>query len=136
MKKVLVVIAGVMISGLISGIFEMGIAHQVYPTPADLDLTNKEMMGEYVAGLPIGALLLVVAGWLLGPLVGSFVAAKIMPENWRKSAIAIGVAISLFVVLNLMSFFHPTWMWVIGILMPLPMAYLGGMLAVGKRKEA
>ncbi len=135
-KKILAVVVGVIVSGIVSGIIEMGIGHQVYPPPADLDITNSEMMGEYMANLPIGAFLFVIAGWLIGPLVGAFVAAKIAPDNWRKSAISIGVAIAVFALMSLWMIPHPIWMWFVGLLLPVPMAYIGAMLSVGKRKTA
>ncbi len=133
-KKILVVLAGIVISAIVIGVIEF-IGHQVFPPPADLDITNKEMMADFIANLPLGALLFVVGAWLIGPLVGSFIACKFMPEEWRHIAIGIGVAIAIFTVMNIMMFPHPLWMTVVGALFPLPMAYLGGMLAVGKANK-
>ncbi len=135
-KRILIVVVGIFISAIVTGIIEMGIGHQIFPPPADLDITNKEMMGDYISNLNTGALAFVVLGWMIGPLVGSFVANKILPEHWRKNSIAIGVALTVFGVLSMMMFPHPIWMWIIGIIAPIIMAYIGGVLAVGRKKDS
>ena len=51
--------------------------HSIYPTPADLDYGNSDVMRAYIDTLPLGALLAVAIAWLVGSLGGCFVACRL-----------------------------------------------------------
>lgn len=73
--------AGGVLAGLvIAWLFVMGaeaIVHVLYPPPPGADMKNMETIKAFVATLPATAMLLVLAGWSLGTLAGTYAATRI-----------------------------------------------------------
>jgi hypothetical protein len=71
----------------------------------------------------------------VGPLVGSFLAARIA----RRAFLAHGIVVGLFFlgadVVNLRSIPHPTWLVIVGIVSPLAMSWIGSVLAAWTAKR-
>ena len=70
------VIAGVLAAWIPVGGMEM-VTHSLYPPPPGTDMSNFAAVKTYVASLPMPAYVLVLLGWLIGTLLGTFVAARI-----------------------------------------------------------
>lgn len=70
------VIAGLIVAFLLVFGAE-GIAHKVYPPPAGMNMQDMAQVKAFVATLPLSALLIVLAGWLIATFVGTWLAAKI-----------------------------------------------------------
>jgi hypothetical protein len=76
LRRVGAVLAGLVIAWL----FVLGaeaIVHVLYPPPPGADMKNMETIKAFVATLPASAMLLVLAGWALGTLAGTFTATRI-----------------------------------------------------------
>ena len=58
-RKIIAVVLGVVVAVVLIIAIE-ALEHAVYPSPANLDVTDMEAMQAYVMGLPIGALLFVM----------------------------------------------------------------------------
>ncbi len=87
-RKILAVVAGVILAGLVVyGVQAIG--HQVYPPPENLDTKNMEAMKAYVATLPVGAFLFVLVAYILGSFAGGWLAAKIPRAHRRRRAVAL-----------------------------------------------
>jgi len=99
----------------------------LHPMPAGLDMRNPESVAAFVATLPASALLLVLSGWVLGGLVGGYVAASISRKP--RPALTVGIVIVLGVIVNAVMIPHPMWMTIAGVLLPVPAAWLGAKLA-------
>jgi hypothetical protein len=56
-------IAGVIVAIALVWVVEFA-GHSIYPTPADLDYGNSDVMRAYIDTLPLGALLAVAIAWL------------------------------------------------------------------------
>lgn len=113
------------LAGLLAGLAILYLIELIdvalYPVPEiDPDLPDA---GPLV--MPLGAMLFVVAGWVLGPLAGTLVALRI--DHWDASAwilIALCVATS---VANAMLMPAPGWMDIAAVVAPVS----GGVIGLG-----
>ena len=120
------VVVGVVVAWLTIMLAEFASA-PLHPMPAGLDMRNPESVAAFVATLPASALLLVLSGWVLGGLVGGYVAASISRKP--RPALTVGIVIVLGVIANAVMIPHPMWMTIAGVLLPVPAAWLGAKLA-------
>jgi len=91
------------------------IGHTVWPTPADLDTSDVDVMRAYVDTLPLGAMLTVALAWFVGALAGTFAACRL------------GAARPLVYIP------HPFWFSALGLLGIFAGTWLG--MNAGARKE-
>ena len=120
------VVVGVVVAWLTIMLAEFASA-PLHPMPAGLDMRDPESVAAFVATLPASALLLVLSGWVLGGLVGGYVAASISRNP--RAALTVGIVIVLGVIANAVMIPHPMWMTIAGVLLPVPAAWLGAKLA-------
>jgi hypothetical protein len=80
--------------------------------------------------LPVGALLMVLAGWASGTVAGAWVTSRVAQRSKLLHGMITGVAFLAAGILNLREFPHPTWFWICGLVIFLPAAYVGARLAV------
>ena len=69
-------IAGVLVAVLSVWLVQK-IGHAVYPPPVGMDPKDMEAMKAYVAELPIGALLFVIASYFIGTTAGTCAACDV-----------------------------------------------------------
>lgn len=120
--------AGAVIAGaaaaiaIISGV--QALSASLYPPPVGLDYNDAEAMRAWVASLPAGALLLVLASYLVGALAGGFVAARLAPAWPTRHAAVIAGLLTVASLMNLSALPHPAWFWVanLAIVAAVPMA--------------
>ena len=117
-------VAGVIIAGLLVWCVET-IGHLVYPMPEGLDYTDMDAMGAYIAALPVGAFLFVVAAWAVGSLVGTMVASRLGTAPAYIFAVLVGGFVLLGIGISVAAFPHPTWMAVAGVVGTIAAAWLG-----------
>lgn len=107
-RKIIAVVLGVVVAFvLIIAIESLG--HSVYPLPDNMDISDPEAMQAYVMSAPIGAILLVLAAWLVATLVGGLLACFIARETPLVYAAIVGGLVLLGTIINLMSIPHPLW---------------------------
>ncbi len=101
-------ITGIITAIVLVSIIE-SIGHRKYPPPTDLDWTDKEAVGAFVKTLPTGALLYVLAAWVIGAFVGSTVGG-LMARPFRVFvAVVVGAFVLMASVFNLVMIPHPVW---------------------------
>lgn len=102
------------IAGIVTAfLFVMGIeaaGHTLYPPPAGLDVSNPAAIREYMKVIPPGALLFVLASWLVAPFAGGVVAARIAGSRPMLFAGLVGALVLAATVANLVMIPHPAWM--------------------------
>jgi hypothetical protein len=110
-------ILGVII-GLVSGYFVIfavqQVGHQIWPVSVPLDPGDKAAAAAFMADMPFGALLTVVAAWSLGAYTASM--AGLLVAHRRRIAGVIPAALifaATVVVLFLLP--HPLWMVIAGL---------------------
>jgi hypothetical protein len=119
-------LAGVLIAMLSVWLIQK-IGHAVYPPPADIDLNDIEAMKTYVATLPIGALLFVVASYFIGTTTGTCIACTIGTMLPRIYALLIGCLMLVATTMNVMMIPHPTWFILAAVVAIVAGAWLGTM---------
>jgi hypothetical protein len=114
LRLTLAVVAGAVVAFSTVALIE-SIGHRVYPMPAGLDWSKPEQVRAYVDGLPLGALLFVLGGWIVAALVGGLVAAWIARARAVLAAAIVGAVVLAATVANLAMIPHPTWFAVVGV---------------------
>jgi len=127
LRSVAAVLGGIVLSGLVVLVVE-SIGHTIYPPPPDIDLEDPIAMATFMAQLPVGALVFVLLAWVAGPVAGGYLAARIAPYGPVLHALVVGALATAADATNILSFPHPTWLAVLGLLLPVPAAYLGARL--------
>ena len=89
LRTTLALLAGVVVTFFtISAVEQLG--HILYRAPAGLDWQDSSAVSAYLKQLPVGALLLVLAGWLLGVFTGLTAATLLAGRCRGRFALAIG----------------------------------------------
>lgn len=107
-RKIVAVVLGVVVAMILIVAIE-ALGHSVYPPPANLDITDSGAMQAYVMSAPVGALLSVLAAWLVATLVGGLVACFVAREAPLKNSAIVGGLVLLGTTVNLVSIPHPPW---------------------------
>lgn len=126
------VVVGVVVAWLAIMLAEFASA-PLHPMPAGFDMHDPASVAAFVATLPVAALLLVLAGWVLGALIGGYVAARIARR--LRPALTVGIVIVVGVIANAVMIPHPLWMTITGVLLPVPAAWLGARLATRRASD-
>lgn len=113
-RSVLAGIVGVVVALATVTIGE-GIGHAIYPPPPNLDFSNQAALREFVAGLPIGALLFVVGSWIAATIAGGAVAGAIACPRAMTLALVVGGVILAASIVNLALIPHPAWFAVVAL---------------------
>ena len=113
MRAVLGVIVGLIAAFICVQAAEM-ITHQLYPFPPGADMHDMATIKKFVATLPMTALVLVLGGWLVGTLLGTFIAAKI--GRSRVPAYVVGVLLLCGGIANSFVIAQPVWFTAVSIL--------------------
>lgn len=129
------VVAGIVVAWLVITLSQL-LSAALYPPPPGTDLTDPAALADFINTAPVTAMACVIAGYALAALSGGWVAARISRRHPRLAALIVGALVLLGVVLNYTMIPHPTWMLVSGVLLPVPMAWLGTGLARPGRTPA
>src|SRR5258706_6087206 len=128
MRKLLGVVAGVIVALLLIAVLEM-IGTTIYPLPAELELmesADSAALAAAMAEVPLPSKILMVAGWLVGTLRGAWLALRI--SDWRRSGwilAALTIAVGL---VNIKLLPLPVWMQAGAGAMPLAGGWLAARL--------
>lgn len=109
------VISGMVIAVTIVSIFD-SVAGMLHPVPAGFDVTDLAQVKAHAGSAPVGALLLVLAGWILGPFAGGLVASRVATRSRRLYAWVILALLFSATIANLLAIPHPAWMVVAALL--------------------
>lgn len=126
-RTILGVVVGVVVAWLSISLCEFSSLFLHRP-PAGLDLRDPQALAAHIQAAPAAAMALVVAGWTLGAFLGAWVAARIARHK-LGAALAIGALVLVGVIANSAMIPHPSWVTIAGIVLPIPMAWLGARLA-------
>jgi len=127
-RKIFATILGIVAAGAIVAVVE-ALGHTIYPAPPDLDMNDPVQFRNYVQGLPIGALLAVLAAWLLATLGGGLLACFIVKEKPFVYATIVGAFVLAATVANLILLPHPLWFSATAVVTIAAVTYLTGIIA-------
>ena len=98
----------------------------------EVALRRREMVREIMPGAPLGMLLVVVIGWVLGSFAGGFVTTWIGRQSSLSRTLVLGGLLTLAGILNNLMLPPPVWFWILSLIGFLPATYLGARLAPKK----
>lgn len=139
-KAILQFVLGAL-AGLVTMFFVIGgiewVGQRIYPPPAGLNPHVPEQMGQILALSPVAALAIVVVAWIAGSFAGGWVAAMVSRAWPRSAATVVGAGVMLAVcAMIFMMPGHPTWMAILGLVLPVPAALSGARLARPRLRAA
>ena len=136
-RSVLAVIAGFVAASAVMMVIETANGRILYPELGKLaeGVTDREAIRALLASAPLGALLVVLLGWVLGSLAGGFLAAWIGRNAPVAHALVLGGLLTLAGIANNLMLPPPGWFWIPTLLVFLPAAYAGARLAP-RRQQA
>ncbi|OAV44452.1 hypothetical protein [Lewinella sp. 4G2] len=129
---ILAMIAGWIVGSAVNmGLVSLG--HSVFPLEG-IDLSDMEALAAAMPGMEAKHFLFPFLGHALGTFVGALVAALIARTRKMRYALAIGVLFLIGGIAVNVMLPGPLWFTVVDIVLAyLPMAWLGGTLAIGLR---
>ena len=108
-----------LVAGIAAALFTImlieTVGHRLYPPPV-LDYSDTAALRAYVAGLPIGAKLIVLSAWLAGTVDGVFVAGLVNRARFGLCAAVIGALVLAATLANLAMIPHPLWLALAGVI--------------------
>lgn len=120
LKRIAGILAGIIVCGLVIFAIEWT-GGQIFPGAAEAagagDLNQ----------VPVGALVSVLVGWFVGPLLGGMLAVRLAERGWAAWVVAAFVLLG--VILNTSTIPHPLWMVVLGFLLPLAAGWIASRTA-------
>lgn len=131
LRDVIAAVAGIIVAIATVMLLEY-VGHAVYPPPADLDIKDTQAMIDYVATLPPGALLFVLAAYVIGTFDGVFVAVWIGRTKPFAFALVIGVLMLVATITNLIMIPHPMWFSIAAVVGIVAAAWLATLVAPSK----
>lgn len=134
-RNILSVVAGFLIGSVVNlGLVNIGMS--VVPLPEDADVSTMEGLRESMESFTPANFIFPFLAHALGTLAGAFAAARLAASHPMKLAIAIGVCFLLGGVSMVVMCGGPAWFIAADLLLAyLPMGWLGGLLAGGKRPQ-
>ncbi|MEZ5399752.1 MAG: hypothetical protein R2729_08775 [Bryobacteraceae bacterium] len=130
LQRVIAVIAGTVAAVVTVGVVE-GVGHAVFPPPPGIDIADPAALADVMHRIPLGAKVAVVLAWAMGSLVGGWVAARFSRDRRVGASLVVGLLMLAAGGYTIAAIPHPRWMASLGLLLPLPMAWLGARLRAG-----
>ena len=86
------------------------IGHMVYPPPVGLDSSEPDAMRPFLATLPIGAFLFILASSVVAAFAGTLLSCCIGTANPNLFGAAVGGIILAKTIENFIAIPHPLWL--------------------------
>jgi len=133
LKNILATITGIILGSIVN----MGIimlSGSIIPPPNGADVTTMESLKATMHLFEPKHFIFPFLAHALGALTGAFMAALIAVNHKMKFALGIGIFFMLGGITNAIMLPSPTWFIVLDIAIAyIPMGYLGGKLASGRK---
>ena len=133
-RSFLAVLAGFVAASVVMMVIETVNGRVLHPELGKMaeGMTDREAIRALLATAPVGAFLVVLIGWLLGSLLGGFLAAWIGWNAPVAHALVLGGLLTLAGIANNLMVPPPGWFWVVSLAVFLPAVYAGARLAPRK----
>jgi hypothetical protein len=128
LRSILAIFLGVLVGGIVVGLIEIP-GYFIHPAPPGLDMKDAAALKRHFEKAPLAALAGVGVAWAVGPFVGAWLAALIARRAFLIHGLIVGAIFVFLDVVNLLSFPHPLWLAIIGVLAPPISSYFGATLA-------
>jgi hypothetical protein len=131
LRSTAAVVAGFVVASIVMMIVETINGRVLFPElgKAAEGVTDRERIRALLATAPVGALLVVLAGWILGGVAGGWAAARLSARRNTGHGLVLGALLTLAGVANNLMIPPPLWFWIAGLVVLMPAAYIGARLA-------
>jgi hypothetical protein len=131
LRSIAAVVAGFIVASIVMMIIESINGRFLFPElgKAAEGVTDREKIRALVAGAPVGALLVVIVGWILGAIAGGWTTARLSARSTLKHGLVLGALLMLAGVANNLMIPPPLWFWIASLVVLMPAAYFGARLA-------
>ncbi|MEO5825203.1 MAG: hypothetical protein ABIR59_04895 [Gemmatimonadales bacterium] len=125
-RRVVAVVAALAAASAVVFVFEY-LGSRFFPA-VGVDLTDRAQIEDAVrtGSIPMGAMVMVAAGWVVAAVVGATVALRIGRVGGGGPTMIFAGLFTLVCAMNLIAFPHPAWMWFVGVVMVPSAAVLAG----------
>ena len=121
LRRIGAVIVGLIVAAVLVEGAE-AIVHSMHPFPPGMDQHDMAQIKKFVSTLPTDALVIVLAGWLLGTIAGTFTAVKI--AGTRVPGYVLGAILLAAGIANAIIIPQPLWFSIVSFVI-----YIGGTFA-------
>lgn len=118
-RKIGGVVLGLLAAGIVVMLVETA-GQTAFPPPEGFDPNAPDL-----SLVPLPAVVSVALAWVLGPLVGGLVTTLVGKPKGPIPTLVVGAFFLAADVANLLMIPSPAWLWAVGLLAPLPAAWLG-----------
>jgi hypothetical protein len=131
LRSIASVVAGFIVASIVMMIIESINGRFLFPElgKAAEGVTDREKIRALVAGAPVGALLVVIVGWILGGIAGGWTTARLSARSTLRHGLVLGALLMLAGVANNLLIPPPLWFWIASLVVLMPAAYFGARLA-------
>ena len=109
------------------------LTQRLHALPAGFRALSPQDLGDYMAGAPTLALLLIATAPGVSALIGAWPAARIA-RNRGPAALWIGAPLTMLAIAGAALVPQPDWVPILGMLLPIPMAVAAWRLAIPRRE--
>jgi hypothetical protein len=131
LKSIAAVVAGFIAASIVMMIIETINGRVLYPELAKAaeGVTDRESLRALFATAPLGSLLVVIGGWVLGGVIGGWTTARLAVRAKAAHGLVLGALLTFAGVANNLMLPPPLWFWIASLVVLMPAAYLGTRLA-------
>ena len=131
LRSIAAVVAGFICASIVMMIIETINGRILHPELAKAaeGVTDRETLRTLLAAAPLGAFLVVIAGWILGGVAGGWVTARLAPRATTGHGLVLGALLTLAGVANNLMIPPPLWFWIASLVVLMPAAYAGARLS-------
>jgi len=131
LRRLFGVLLGFVVASAVMMLVESTNGHLLYPDlgNAGRQVTDRAQMAALMAQAPVGALLVVAAGWLLGAVAGGWTTTRFIRTGSPGPAFVLGALLTLAGVANHLMMPPPLWFGVLGLAVMLPGSWYGARCA-------
>ena len=131
LRSIAAVVAGFIAASIVMLIIEMINGRVLYPELAKAaeGMTDRETIRALLATAPVGAFLVVIAGWILGGVAGGWLTARLAAQGTAGHGLVLGALLTLAGVANNLMVPPPLWFWIASLVVLMPATAVGARLA-------
>jgi len=107
---------------------------RIYPLPAGADFLDEASLIAARTSRPIGAMIIVLAGWVLGTSTASFVATKFAQDMKSLYGLLLGLVFLAEGITKMREVPRPLWFWIVGVPLLVIAPLLGTSAALPRRE--
>jgi len=103
------IVAGVVVAFVTVMLIDM-LGHTIFPPPEGLDFSDPDAIRPYLATLPVGAYLFILASSVVAAFVGTLLACYIGRNNPALFGGVVGGIVLAATIANFIAIPHPLWL--------------------------